>query len=112
MPFNIIPNLLLEKYKLQEKTKNLELYKKLIDSELSIDSFSFYTSVAATYSSKMEGEEIELDSYIKHKSFGINFKPDYQHNYNNIRLMGIEYEKLNYSMAMPFFVMLPHALKN
>ncbi len=29
------------------------------------------------YSSKIEGETIELDSYIKHKRFGIPFKPDY-----------------------------------
>jgi Fic family protein len=29
------------------------------------------------FSSKIEGEEIELDSYIKHKRFGIEFLPDY-----------------------------------
>jgi Fic family protein len=28
-------------------------------------------------SSKIEGEKIELDSYIKHKKFGIEFLPDY-----------------------------------
>jgi Fic family protein len=29
------------------------------------------------FSSKIEGEAIELDSYIKHKKFGIEFSPDY-----------------------------------
>ena len=44
---------------------------------MSIDTFSFYTSVSAVYSSKIEGEDIELDSYVKHKRFGIEFLPDY-----------------------------------
>lgn len=47
------------------------------DAELSTDNFSFYTSVAAVYSSKIEGESVELDSYIKHKREGIAFHPDY-----------------------------------
>jgi Fic family protein len=34
-------------------------------------------SVSSVYSSKIEGEKIELDSYIKHKKFGIQFLPDY-----------------------------------
>jgi len=50
---------------------------KLEESELSIDTFSFYTSVSAVYSSKIEGENIDLDSFVKHKRFGIEFLPDY-----------------------------------
>ncbi len=49
----------------------------LKDAEISTDTFSFYTSVASVYSSKIEGEAIELDSYVKHKKFGIEFLPDY-----------------------------------
>lgn len=41
------------------------------------DSFSFYTSVASVYSSKMEGEPIEADSYMKHKYMGVKFQPNY-----------------------------------
>jgi Fic family protein len=41
------------------------------------DSFSFYTSVAAVYSSKIEGEDIEADSYVKHRFMGVKFKPNY-----------------------------------
>lgn len=55
----------------------LEEYQKLMESELTIDTFSFYTSVSAVFSSKIEGENIELDSYVKHKRFGIEFLPDY-----------------------------------
>ncbi|WP_298148565.1 Fic family protein [Flavobacterium sp.] len=56
---------------LQQKFDNLK------DAEISTNTFSFYTSVASVFSSKIEGENIELDSYIKHKKFGIEFLPDY-----------------------------------
>ncbi|MDQ0106926.1 Fic family protein [Chitinophaga terrae (ex Kim and Jung 2007)] len=52
-------------------------FSALEDAELSNENFSFYTSVASVYSSKIEGESIELDSYVKHKRFGIEFQPDY-----------------------------------
>lgn len=55
----------------------LRHYEDLQDSELSVEAFSFYTSVAAVYSCKIEGEAIELDSYVKHKRFGVEFQPDY-----------------------------------
>lgn len=49
----------------------------LKEAEISTDTFSFYTSVASVFSSKIEGEDIELDSYIKHKAMHLEFKPDY-----------------------------------
>ncbi len=52
-------------------------FDALRDADISTDSFSFYTSVSSVYSSKIEGEEMELDNYIKHKRFGIEFLPDY-----------------------------------
>jgi Fic family protein len=54
-----------------------EKFEALEDCTLSIDTFSFYTSVSAVFSSKIEGEPIELDSYIKHKRMGAHFLPDY-----------------------------------
>lgn len=33
--------------------------------------------MSAVFSSKIEGEPTELDSYIKHKRFGVEFLPDY-----------------------------------
>ena len=52
-------------------------FDDLHEAEISTSNFSFYTSVASVYSSKIEGEEIELDSYIKHKAMGMEFTPDY-----------------------------------
>ena len=73
----IIPEILLEDYKKNFPQVLEEKFELLCDAEISTDSFSFYTSVASVFSSKIEGEEIELDSYIKHKKFGIKFLPDY-----------------------------------
>jgi len=73
----IIPLELLSVY-LEQVPNNLkDDFSSLQDAELSTENFSFYTSVASVFSSKIEGEEIELDSYIKHKRDGISFQPDY-----------------------------------
>jgi len=73
----IIPLELLPDY-LEQVPKALEAdFSSLQDAEISTENFSFYTSVASVFSSKIEGEEIELDSYIKHKRDGISFQPDY-----------------------------------
>lgn len=77
MKLEIIPSDLLEPY-ISQVNKDLQSsFDGLQESELSTESFSFYTSVSSVFSSKIEGEEIELDSYIKHKKFGIEFLPDY-----------------------------------
>lgn len=73
----IIPVNLLEQYCLQVNDNLQSAFDALKDAEISTDTFSFYTSVSSVFSSKIEGEEIELDSYIKHKRFGIEFLPDY-----------------------------------
>ncbi len=75
--FNILSTGLLERYRQAVAMADLERYKQLQDSELSVADFSFYTSVSAVYSSKIEGESIDLDSYVKHKRFGISFLPDH-----------------------------------
>ncbi len=77
MELKIIHNTLLERY-LEVLPKGLQTaFDALTDAELSTPNFSFYTSVASVFSSKIEGENIELDSYIKHKRDGISFQPDY-----------------------------------
>lgn len=76
--FKILDISTLPEFKKLIKNENLQSsFNALQESELSIDTFSFYTSVAAVFSSKIEGEDIELDSYVKHKRFGIEFLPDY-----------------------------------
>ncbi len=74
----IIPTVLLPEYLSKVGGSNLSTrFGSLRDADISTEAFSFYTSVASVFSSKIEGEEIELDSYVKHKRFGIAFQPDY-----------------------------------
>ena len=77
MNLEIIKNELLPEY-LKAVPDGLQTaFDALHDAEISTGNFSFYTSVASVFSSKIEGENIELDSYIKHKRDGIEFLPDY-----------------------------------
>lgn len=39
-------------------------------------SFTFYTSVSVMSSSKIEGEQMEIDSYVKHKMLNIEYLPE------------------------------------
>ena len=80
----IIPTDLLPLY-LEQVPKDLQKgFDALQDAEISTDNFSFYTSVSSVYSSKIEGEDTELDSFIKHKKFGIEFLPDYTKKIDNL----------------------------
>ncbi len=73
----ILPTVLLAEYVKQAPKGLQQAFDALKDAEISTGTFSFYTSVSSVYSSKIEGEDIELDSYVKHKRFGIEFLPDY-----------------------------------
>jgi len=44
--------------------------------ELEPHSFTFYTSVSVMSSSKIEGEQMEVDSYVKHKLLNIEYLPE------------------------------------
>jgi len=44
---------------------------------LPVDYFQFYKSVSAVYSSKIEGVDIDFDSYFKHRFMKVAFKADY-----------------------------------
>ena len=77
MNLEVIKIELLEDYLTLVPKDLAQRFDALKDADISTDTFSFYTSVASVFSSKIEGEEIELDSYIKHKKFGIEFLPDY-----------------------------------
>lgn len=68
---------MLDAYKTSFNPLLTQKFEQLKDSELSADTFSFYTSVSAVFSSKIEGEDIELDSFIKHKLMGVKFEPDH-----------------------------------
>ena len=45
--------------------------------ETPVDYFQFYNSISSVYSSKIEGEEIDFDSYFKHKFLNVNYQLDY-----------------------------------
>ena len=75
-PLQIIPTHLLEEY-LKQVPKNIDTaFDALKDAEISTDTFSFYTSVSVIASSRIEGEQMEVDSYIKHKMLNIEYQPD------------------------------------
>ena len=83
----ILPTDLLDEYRrIVSDNALLASFNQLEDAELSTTEFSFYTSVASVYSSKIEGENIELDSYIKHKRFNIEFQPDYTRKIDDLYL--------------------------
>jgi hypothetical protein len=73
----IIQTALLKSYCKEVNTALQAQFDALQDAEISTETFSFYTAVSSVFSSKIEGEAIELDSYIKHKRFGVAFQPDY-----------------------------------
>lgn len=67
---------LFEQY-LKQVPKDLEInFNSLKDAEISTDTFNFYTSVSAIASSRIEGEQMEVDSYIKHKMLNIEYQPN------------------------------------
>ncbi len=77
MQLKLISSALLDEYLLGVPKGLQQAFDTLIDAELSTPSFRVYISVASVFSSKIEGEAIELDSYIKHKRDGVPFLPDY-----------------------------------
>jgi len=77
LKLEILPITLLKEYIMQLDEYVSTNFEKLTESKVSVSSFSFYTSVSAVFSSKIEGEDIELDSFIKHKLSGTKFLPDH-----------------------------------
>ena len=77
MDLKIIPPVLLDAYLGELPSGMRQAFDSLQDAAMSTPSFNFYISVASVFSSKIEGEAIELDSFIKHKREGVTFRPDY-----------------------------------
>ena len=73
--------ILFDKYLSEYKKRLTEapdiLMQKMEQKKINVDYFHFYNSVSSVYSSKIEGEEIDFDSFYKHKFMKIKFKPDY-----------------------------------
>ena len=90
----LLPGLLKEYCSKIDKTL-FEKFEALTDNKLSANTFSFYTSVSAVFSSKIEGEDIELDSFIKHKLLGVKFLPDHTQKIDDL------YEVYRYAQNTP-----------
>ena len=74
---SIISTQLFEVYQLSIVNYQLsDKFNALKDAAISTDTFSFYTSVSAMASSKIEGEAMEIDSYVKHKMLNIEYVKD------------------------------------
>jgi Fic family protein len=74
--FQILPTALLEKYIKRVPAGLARAFNALKDAEISTKTFNFYTSVSAIASSRIEGEKMEVDSYIKHKMLNIKYQPE------------------------------------
>jgi Fic family protein len=77
MKFKILTSAQLEQYTDVVKESPLTKLDNINKIETAVDYFQFYKSVSSVYSSKIEGEEIDFDSYFKHKFLKVKFKSDY-----------------------------------
>ncbi|MEZ5050140.1 MAG: Fic family protein [Saprospiraceae bacterium] len=77
MGFKILTDKLLDNYTKVVIESPLDKIDKIQKFEMPVDYFEFYKSVSTVYSSKIEGEDIDFDSYFKHKFLNVKFKPDY-----------------------------------
>lgn len=64
-----------EQYKQQLQVDLGNSLNEVKEIELTQKTFTFYTSVAVISSSRIEGEKMELDSYVKHKMQNIEYLP-------------------------------------
>lgn len=72
----ILSDKYLEEYKKQLSIDIHSALKEIGKIELTPQTFTFYTSVAVISSSKIEGEQMEIDSYVKHKMQDIEYLPE------------------------------------
>ncbi len=72
----ILSNKYFDQYKQQLQVDLGNVLKEVKELELTPNSFTFYTSVAVISSSRIEGEKMELDSYVKHKMQNIEYLPE------------------------------------
>lgn len=73
----IVSNDLLEDY---EKRIDFDPFERLslkAKEILPFEYFKFYNAISSVYSSKIEGEDVDVDSYIKHKFLNVKYEPDY-----------------------------------
>ncbi len=77
MEFKILDIALIEQYKEAVGQSPQFLLDELEKVHTPVDYFKFYNAVSAVYSSKIEGENIDFDSFFKHKFLNVPYQPDY-----------------------------------
>ena len=77
MSFKILTSELLVEFTMQVNESPIHKLNSIPKLELPVDYFQFYKSVSSVYSSKIEGEEIDFDSYFKHRFMNVKFRTDY-----------------------------------
>jgi Fic family protein len=77
MQFEIVSESLLDQF-IKSSPKDIQIHLTNIESEKTpVDYFAFYNSISTVYSSKIEGENIDYDSYFKHRFLNVEYQPDY-----------------------------------
>lgn len=77
MSFKILKSELLVSFTMKVNETPIHKLNRIQKLELPVDYFQFYKSVSSVYSSKIEGEDIDFDSYFKHKFMNVKFKANY-----------------------------------
>ena len=77
MSFEILTSELLVEFTLRVSESPMNKLNRIKKLEVPVDYFQFYKSVSSVYSSKIEGEDIDFDSFFKHKFMNVKFKADY-----------------------------------
>ena len=78
MEFKILPNILnlFLEYQLTNEVDIAKQFALLDTIEITPENFKFYTSISVMASSKIEGETLDIDSYVRHKMFDANYLPN------------------------------------
>jgi Fic family protein len=77
MNFKILTDKWIEDYTNAVAESPLNKIHRIKKIDLPVNYIEFYKSVSSVYSSKIEGVDIDFDSYFKHKFLKVKFKPDY-----------------------------------
>lgn len=73
---NILSDRYFDAYKKQLAIDIPSAMKGMDEIEMTAQTFTFYTSVAVISSSRIEGEQMEIDSYVKHKMQNVEYLPE------------------------------------
>lgn len=77
MELEIIKANLLQEFVNKANANIVDLLENIDKEKLPVDYFQFYNSVSSVYSSKIEGEEIDFDSFYKHKFMNVSYQANY-----------------------------------